>query len=179
MLVEANRPADAEPVLKDALKLFPTYAEVDGPLLYLARIYRQRKELDKAADALQQLGNLNESAYEVHLLESDVRTEMGDLGGAAKALERAILVNPYEMQLHQKLAALYTTLARHEDAVRERRAVVALNPVDKADAQYRLARALLDAGHRDEARREVLKALEVAPNYEQAQNLLLELRGAG
>ena len=179
MLVEAKRPAEAEPVLKEALKLFPTYAEVDGPLLYLARIYRERGQLAEAATALNQLGNLNESAYEVHLLESDVRKQMNDLPGAAAALERAILVNPYDMGLHQKLADLYTTMQKKDGAVRERRAVVALNPVDKADAQYRLARALLDAGQRDEARRAVLKALEVAPNYEQAQNLLLELRGAG
>ncbi|MSR36100.1 MAG: tetratricopeptide repeat protein [Gemmatimonadetes bacterium] len=179
LLMEAGQPDDAEVELKEALELFPTYAEVDGPYLYLARIHRGRGELDKAANALVQLGNLNESAYEVHLIEADVRKEMGDLEGAAQALERAILVNPYEIGLHQKLAEIETGLARHEDAVRERRAVVALNPVDRADAHYRLARALLEAGRRDDARREVLRALEAAPNYEHAQDLLLELRGSG
>jgi tetratricopeptide (TPR) repeat protein len=104
---------------------------------------------------------------------------MGDLPGAVSALERAILVNPYEIALHQRLADLATQLQRRDVAVRERRAVVALNPVDRADAHFRLARALLDAGQRDEARREVLRSLEAAPNYELAQDLLLELRGGG
>jgi cellulose synthase operon protein C len=179
MLVEASRPAEAEAELKAALELFPTYAEVDGPYLYLARIHRERGELDKAANALAQMGNLNESLYEVHLLEADVRRQMGDAAGAAQALERAILVNPYELSLHQKLAELETERKNFDAAVRERRAVVALNPVDRAESHYRLARALVEAGRRDEARREVLRSLEAAPNYEQAQDLLLELRGGG
>jgi tetratricopeptide (TPR) repeat protein len=179
LLVEAGRPAEAEVELKEALKLFPQYAEVDGPYLYLARIHRERKELDKAANALTQMGNLNETAYEVHLLESEIRREMGDLAGAADALERAIMVNPYEIALHQRLADLAAGLQRRDAAVRERLAVVALNPVDRAEAHYQLARALLDAGRRDDARRHVLRALEAAPNFERAQDLLLELRAGG
>ena len=179
LLVEAGRPDDAEDELKEALKLFPTYPEADGPYLYLARIHRQRGELDQAANALAQLGALNETAYEMPRLEADVRRQMGDLAGAAQALERAILIHPYEIELHQQLAELAGGLAQHDAAVRERRAVVALNPADRADAWYQLARALLDAGRRDEARREVLRALEVAPGFEQALELLLELREGG
>jgi Tfp pilus assembly protein PilF len=41
-----------------------------------------------------------------------------------------------------------------------------------------LARALLAAGDRASARREVLGVLEQAPTYERAQQLLLELRQA-
>jgi tetratricopeptide (TPR) repeat protein len=115
----------------------------------------------------------------VQLLEAEIRREMGDAAGAAAALERAITVNPYEIALHQKLAELATQLQRRDVAVRERRAIVALKPVDRAEAHYQLARALLDAGQREEARREVLRSLEAAPNFERAQDLLLELRGAG
>jgi Tfp pilus assembly protein PilF len=60
--------------------------------------------------------------------------------------------------------------------VRERRALVALNPVDKAEALYQLALAYFDAGDVASARREVLRALEEAPNFEKAQELLLRLR---
>ena len=176
MLVEADRLDEAEVELKAALQLFPTYAEMDGPYLYLARIHRKRGETEKAAAALAQLSLLNESAWEAQKLEADLRTQLGDPAGAAQALERALLVDPYEADVHQKLADLAQTLGRPDVVVRERRAVVALNPVDKADAHYRLARALMDAGQRDEARHEVLQALEVAPNYPDAQDLLLELR---
>ena len=178
MLAGADRPDEAELELKAALRLFPTYANVDGPYLYLARIHRERGELEKAAAALTQLGNLNESAYQVHTAEAEVREQIGDVAGAAQALERALLINPFEIEVHQQLAELATSLGRHTQAVEERRAVVALNPVDRADAHYRLARALFEADQRGDARREVIQALEVAPNYEDALELLLELRAS-
>ena len=178
MLAGADRPDEAELELKAALRLFPTYADVNGPYLYLARIHRERGELEKAAAALTQLGNLNESAYQVHTVEAEVREQIGDVAGAAQALERALLINPFEIEVHQQLAELATSLGRHTQAVQERRAVVALNPVDRADAHYRLARALFEADQLDDARREVIQALEVAPNYEDALELLLELRAS-
>ena len=178
-LADAGRAEDAEVELREALLLFREYPELDGPYLHLARIHRQRGELERAANALTQLGMLNERALEVHLLEAEIRSELDDPAAAARALERALLIHPYEVQVHQRLAELYTRLANHDGAVRERRAVVALDPVDLADARYRLARALVDAERPDEARREVLRALEIAPSYEVAQELLLELRGAG
>ena len=178
-LADAGRAEDAEVELREALRLFREYPELDGPYLHLARIHRQRGELERAANALTQLGMLNESALEVHLLEAEIRSELDDPAAAARALERALLIHPYEVQVHQRLAELYARLANHDGAVRERRAVVALDPVDLADARYRLARALVDAERPDEARREVLRALEIAPSYEVAQELLLELRGAG
>ena len=178
MLASADRPVEAELELKAALRLFPTYADVDGPYLYLARIHRERGELEKAAAALTQLGNLNENAYQVHTVEAEVREQIGDVAGAAQALERALLINPFQIEVHQQLAELATSLGRRKQAVQERRAVVSLNPVDRADAHYRLARALFEADQRDDARREVIRALEVAPNYEDALELLLELRAA-
>ena len=178
MLAGAGRPDEAEVELKAALQLFPTYAELGGPYLYLARIHRERGELERAAAALAQLGNLNESAYEVHTMEADVRTQVGDLAGAAQALERAVLINPFRVEVHQQLAELCASLGKHGQAVQERRAVVALNPVDRADAHYKLARALFEADQLDDARREVVRALEVAPSYEEALELLLELRAA-
>ena len=178
-LVAAARYEEAETELREALRLFPAYPELDGPYMYLARIHRERGELERAASALARLGMLNEDALEVHLLEAEIRTEMGDQVGAAAALERTLLIHPYDIEVHQRLAELYGQLEAPERVVRERRAVLALDPVDLADAQYRLARALLAAGQQDEARRAVLRALEIAPTYQAALDLLLELRGAG
>ena len=49
--------------------------------------------------------------------------------------------------------------------------------VDMAEARYRLAYAHFRAGNNDAARYQVLRALEIAPNYYEALELLLELRG--
>ena len=53
--------------------------------------------------------------------------------------------------------------------------LVALGPPDLAGALYELARAQLAAGDRDAARRTVLRALELAPRFEKAQQLLLRI----
>ena len=59
-----------------------------------------------------------------------------------------------------------------------RRAVVALNPVDRASAYTDLAEGYLKSGKRAEARKQTLAALEIAPSYERAQTLLLQLSEA-
>jgi Flp pilus assembly protein TadD len=64
---------------------------------------------------------------------------------------------------------------RPEIAVREFKAVVALGPVDQASAHTDLAESYLKSGKRVEARRQTLAALEIAPSYERAQDLLLKL----
>ena len=55
--------------------------------------------------------------------------------------------------------------------------MVALGPVDRAQAQYELARAYLAAGDRTNARSAILRALEIAPSFDAALDLLLEIRG--
>jgi Tfp pilus assembly protein PilF len=46
-----------------------------------------------------------------------------------------------------------------------------------AEARYQLAVAHHEAGDHGSARKEVLRALEAAPNFERAQELLLKLSG--
>jgi tetratricopeptide (TPR) repeat protein len=60
-------------------------------------------------------------------------------------------------------------------AIRSFRTVLALKPVDQAAAHANLADAYFRAGRRAEARKEVLAALEIAPSYERAQDLLLKI----
>jgi len=71
---------------------------------------------------------------------------------------------------------LSSRVGDRQRAIRERRAVVDLSPVDRAEAQYQLALAYFEAGDVGAARREVLRALEEAPNFDKAQQLLLKLQ---
>ena len=89
-----------------------------------------------------------------------------------------MFISPYDGAQHVRLASFYAKLGDRSRAVRERAAVVALNPVDKAEALYQLALAYYQAGEPQAARREVLRALEDAPNFEKAQELLLRLQSA-
>ncbi len=51
------------------------------------------------------------------------------------------------------------------------------HPLDKAQANYDLARACHGAGDASCAMNSVVAALEVAPDFKPAQKLLLELNG--
>jgi Tfp pilus assembly protein PilF len=50
-----------------------------------------------------------------------------------------------------------------------------MNPADRASAHTDLAEAYLQASQAAEAKRELILALEIAPSFERAQDLLLKL----
>ena len=178
-LFQEDRLDEAEGHLRSALRLFPEYGGNDSPYWFLAQIHEKRGEMGLAAAALARLTALNESHYEAFLQHAELLDELGDVDGAAAALDAAVLIYPYEIELHDRLAQAHAERGDSSGAVRERRAVVALEPTDRAAAFYQLARAYLADGHRGEARRALLQALEIAPNYEKALAFLLELRAGG
>jgi tetratricopeptide (TPR) repeat protein len=176
MLYQEDRLEEAEEHLRAALSLFPEYGGMDSPYWFLAQIHQQRSETERAAAALTRLTALNESHYEALLQLAELRTELGDAAGAAEAMDAAVLIYPYEIELHDRLAEAHEARGDAVGAVRERRAIVALTPADLAGAYYELALAYVTAGEPAQARRSVLRALEIAPNFAAGLELLLDLR---
>ncbi|HEX6307635.1 MAG TPA: tetratricopeptide repeat protein [Longimicrobiales bacterium] len=175
--LDAGRLDEAEQQAGRARSLFPEYAGADGPYLMLRDVHLRAGDTAAAAVALREHVARRESDYDAHIALADLLERLGDARGAADVLERAMYIHPYDAAVHDRMAALYAATGQHAKVVRERRAILALNPVNRADALYRLAMALLDAGDRQAARREVLRALELAPNFAEAQELLLRLQG--
>ncbi len=178
-LVEAGRLDDAERHLLAAAEIFPEYVGPDAPHVQLAAVHRLRGNPERAAESLALHDALDEASYATRVERAELLRDVGRPAEAAEALQEAALVWPYEIDLHRELADLLAELGDHEGEVLERRAVVALRPTDQAEAYYLLARAEANAGDATSARRSVLRALEVAPNYDEALELLLELRGGG
>ena len=178
-LIDQGRLDDAERHLRAAVGIFPEYAGPDAPWVQLARIERERGNLEGAAESLARFDAMAEASYETRLGRAAILRDLGRHAEAAEALGEAVLIWPYELELHRELADRSGQLGDHESEVVERRAVVALRPTDMAEAYYLLARAEQRAGDEAAARRSVLRALEVAPNYDDALELLLELRGGG
>lgn len=118
----------------------------------------------------------NDAALEPLLARVSAAEQRKDDAALVDALERIVWIWPYDQDVHIKLAEAYERLGNPGRVVRERRAVIALGASDPLEARYQLARALLAAGDRAGARREVLGVLERAPTFERAQGLLLELR---
>ena len=162
--------------LEKAKALFPEDASAQGPYWMLAQIYKAKGNARAEANELTAMTLRNEDHYGANIELSNVLEQLGDTAGAAAALDRAMYVSPYDPAQHVRLAALFAHTGNKRGAVRERQAVVALNPVDRAEALYQLALAYYEAGDGQSARREVLRALEDAPNFEKAQELLLRLQ---
>ena len=178
LLITAGRLIESVPYLERAKALFPEYGGPDSPWRLLAHVYRT-SDPRRAEQELSRYSDLAESDVDANLELAALRTELGDSAGAAVALQRAIWIHPYDPVVHNGLAVLLAGQKDYRGAARERAAVVALDPVDRSEALYQLALAQFQGNDLTSARRNVLAALELAPGFEQAQSLLLQIRRAG
>jgi Tfp pilus assembly protein PilF len=178
LLYEQGNLELAELFLQRAQQLFPEYAGEDSSYWLLTGLYLQQEDYGQAEAQLDQLIAINAEHYPAQLELAQLRVKRGDIAAAAAALEGAIYIYPYDLELHLDLASYHTSLGNWERVARARRALLALDPVDKAEAHYQLAFAYERAGNRSSAREQILYALEIAPNFQRAQELLLSLRAA-
>lgn len=159
-----------------AKALAPKLAGDGSPAAQLAELYEQTGDNRSALRELLDVTAVDENAYRSNLKLASIARSLGDSSSAIAALDRSMYMHPYEAAPHMDLAALSEGRRDFERAVRERRAVVALDPADPLEAQYALAAALFAAGKRADARSELLRLLDRAPHFEKAQELLLKLR---
>lgn len=117
-----------------------------------------------AVDAARQLASMVDAAKDPRL--------------ATLAHERVVAIDPFDNRSHTVLGRLLLAAKDTTGATQEFRAALAAGPIDQAAAHTDLGESYLLAGRRAEARREALKALEIAPTFERAQELLLK-SGAG
>ena len=92
---------------------------------------------------------------------------------AIAALRKAIYITPFDSGIHQKLAQAYLSKKQYDDAIDELQVTLLTEPQDLAGAHCDLANAYLQAGRKAEAKNAALAALEIAPNYDRAQEILL------
>jgi len=175
----AGETEEAIAALEQARAMFPDYAAPDSPTLLLARLYRAKGEDEAALEAMRAYTDIAESDIDAHVELADLEETLGHPAESRRALARAIWIDPFRAELHTRLAASSEGAGDWKTGARERRAVLALDPTDRAEAYYRLAFALHRGGRGPEARSAVLRALEIAPNYEDAIDLLIQIRGSG
>jgi tetratricopeptide (TPR) repeat protein len=162
-------------VLSRAVQMYPEYTDEHNPYEPLAEAYLKKGDKRAAIDTLKKFMTYSETSYASAMKLGELLLEAGDIPGASQAFESAVYIRPMDIQLHQKFGAVLLTQKQYASAAKEYEALVALNAPDRANAYYGLAEANLGMGKRDEARKNVLKSLEVAPSYEPAQELLLKL----
>jgi tetratricopeptide (TPR) repeat protein len=155
--------------------IYSDYVETGSVYEFLSDAYLAKGDKAKAIAELERYAGVGgrDPSLLKHL--SSLQAEAGNKRAAAKALERLNLIYLKDEEAHKKLGELYMELNNPSGAAREYAAVLAGGTVDQAGAHYQLARALQAAKRTDDARNEVLSALEIAPGFKPAQKLLLEL----
>ncbi|HLV01474.1 MAG TPA: tetratricopeptide repeat protein [Acidobacteriota bacterium] len=161
--------------LERAIKLFPHDGTSDGPYPALVAAYEELGDEERLLTTLRKWWEQAPLFSENALRIADMLEERGQVKEAAEYLEQSMFVDPSNRQSHQRLGETYLAIGEPEKAIREFSLLLHLEPVDRANAHYWIARALQETGKTSEARKHVLLSLEVAPGFEQAQKLLLEL----
>jgi len=177
-LVDKSMAKDWDGVIKvgTAMRdMYPDYVEQHSVYEALAKAYLAKG--DKAAaiaelERYEKVGGRNPDSLE--LLAKDLQ-ETGRPAEAADALNRLNFIYPMDAAAHTSLGGLWLGQGNAKGAVREFAAVVAHDPLDPAQAHYDLARAYHANKEDEQAKDELLAALEAAPGFRPAQKLLLEL----
>ncbi len=167
--------AGAEDCLRRAQKVFPQYVERGNPYQVLGQMYLELKREDDALAQFTAWSRLDGSALEPLLQAAEIHSRRKDWAAAAEMLELAVYINPYDLSLQKRLGEAAMESGKWPLAIAAYKALVALNPSDRAGSHYDLARALAASGDHKAAKREVVRALEIAPSFIKAQELLLKL----
>jgi tetratricopeptide (TPR) repeat protein len=155
--------------------MYPEYSDENNAYEPLAEAYLKKGDKAAATDTLKKYLSWSETAFPSYMKLAELLQESGDKAGAAKALEGAMYVRPMDLPGHSKLGTLLLELKQYSGAAREYETMLALKTPDRATAYYLLAQAHVGQGKKAEARRALINAVDIAPNYEPAQMLLLEI----
>ncbi len=173
-LVEIGNHAEAEVYLKKAKALLPEFVEPNNPYVILANLYWQQNRRREAVAELEYVTAKNGKSFQEAVRLSEWQLALGDTAAAARAVERALNIFPYSFELQRQYGRLLLARRQPQRAVQTFRTVLAMNPVDRAEAYCWLAQAYLVWGQRQQAKKHALLALEIAPNFERAQEILLQ-----
>jgi tetratricopeptide (TPR) repeat protein len=173
-LIGAKQWAEAKAPLQKLIELYPNQHDPDSAYAMLARVHRALQESDAEIAMLHKLIELNSDVVGAFERLMQIAAEHQDWPGVLANAERFAAVNPLSPVPHLFAAEAHEALGEKPAAIAEYRALLQLGPSDPAEIHFRLARLLHAVGD-DAARHEVLLALEDAPRFRAALQLLLEI----
>jgi tetratricopeptide (TPR) repeat protein len=169
---------EARPPLEKLLKLYPDQTGEESAYPLLAATCQALGETNGEWQTLTHWAERDDEAIDAYRRLMELASTNQDWPVVALNAERFLAVNPLTPQPYRFLAQASEHLGQDRSAVQAYRALLQLDPPDPAETHFRLARVLHRLGDPG-AKRQVLEALEEAPRYQAALQLLLELnRGA-
>ncbi len=176
-LRKAGEADEAMQAFERAAAALPIATGKDSPHAQMAEIALEKQDRTRAIAELQALvaadfDNVDAARQLAALLR---QANVDEPARLRPVYERIAAIDPFDAEAHALLGRFAMQRNEPEMASREFRTVIALAPVDRAAAFTDLAESYWKSGKKAEAKKQTLAALEIAPSYERAQELLLKL----
>ncbi len=173
MLLRLDRKQEAKELLEQAVLLYPLETGAQSASALLAELQRDSVNERDTLLAWTSIDNDSSSGL-LRLIELDLKRE--DWSAVMLHSRRLLEIKPLLPQPYSALALASEKVGENESATSALKTLLKLPAADPADLHYRLAAQYKNSGELEAARRETLKALEIAPRYRDALSLLLELQ---
>jgi tetratricopeptide (TPR) repeat protein len=174
-LIAERKWAEAKRPLEKAIELLPAYGEAGSAYLLMAAAHRELKEFPAERAMLEKHVALDAESVEARLRLAELSVEAKDWPAVRKWAEQLLGINPLIPEPHRYLAQAAEELGDRSLGIAARRTLLMLDPLDRAEQHFRLSRLLFEEKRLPEARREVVLALEEAPRYRDAHQLLVKI----
>jgi tetratricopeptide (TPR) repeat protein len=174
-LHQAKDPKGAIEALERASKLAPTATGDNNPNKMIAAIAAETKDVPRQIQALDALLKTDSADIESARQLATLLAPLKDDRRSEEAYRRVVGIDPFDRDAQAAYGRLALKRKDNDAAQRAFRAALATNPPDRAQAHVDLAEAYVSAGKVPEAKKEILAALEIAPSFERAQDLLLKV----
>jgi len=175
-LAEAGDPSGFAP-LQRASVLVPSAIGPESPHALMAALAEKLNDRPRAIKEYEALLSSDHTNVEAARKLLVLAQAAGDERSITVALDRIVALDPFDSSAHSGAGRLALKRREHTVAVREFRAALQTGAPDKAAAHCDLGESYLAAGMKAEAKKEALAALEIAPTFERAQELLLNAVG--
>ena len=177
-LYEAGNAAEAITALERAATLLPQASGDANPNAMIAQIATKQGDTARAIRALEAVVKVDSSDVESARTLAQLVAKGGDTARTAAAYGVVAELDPFDVQAQIAVGRDAMQKRDAPRAIRAFRSALAAGPPDRAAAHLELAEAHFLAGQLGDAKRETLAALEIAPSFERAQDLLLKIVSA-
>ena len=164
---------EAKEALQAAHDLLPGYSGYPSPPLVMSQIYEQEGNREEQHRWLEILLDNLQHDDQAALTLAEAALGRADFERAAYYIDRALQVDPYESDVHALRARLADETGDASLAVTEYEILLELEISDPVGARTSLAEAYMRDDQPAAAKQQVLQALETAPSYLRAQQVLL------
>ncbi len=159
--------------LERAASLVPTAVGPESPHAVMAALAERLGDRPRALKEYEALLAVDHTNVEAARKFAALADAAGDTDRLSRALERVVAIDPFDPAAHSSWGRLALTQRNADVAAREFRAALQTGAADKAAAHCDLGESYLLANRPADAKKEALAALEIAPGFERAQELLL------